>query len=374
MKKALILGVSCAQVDAIRHLKANGWWVIGCSYRNEGIGLKYIDQFELIDIIDFKLIAELGRKEKINLIYSIGSDLATVTVAKVASMLGLPMFVPYETAKLMQNKVMLRKFLTAKNISPVKFKKVSSEGDLEKLNQFPAIIKPADSQGQRGIFCVNSLQEIKSCYGEALEFSRSKTLIIEEFLDGPEISANVFVIDSKIVFNEISDRLTLACNFIGLPHSHILPTKNCFGETLFETKALIERCIQALSIKNGPVYFQIKLTSKGPRIIEITPRIDGCHLWRLIKTVGSADLLDASLKWLNGDKPIDLQMNPRNGHYHLSFFYSPPGKVFRKVDYPTRPNISYVEYYYEDGETIRPINASMEKVGYYIDNVNEEKQ
>ena len=226
MRKALILGVSSAQVDAIRYLKAHGWWVIGCSYRHEGAGLELIDQFEQIDITDCKAIEELGRKEKIDLIYSIGSDLATTTVAKVASILGLPTFIPYETAELMQNKVMLRKFLADRNISPVKFKKVFSENDLEEFDHLPSDIKTVgQSRPTRHFIMLSSLQEAKSCYSEALKFSRSKTLIIEEFIDGPEISANVFVIDSKIVFNEISDRLTLECNSVGIPRSHILPTK-----------------------------------------------------------------------------------------------------------------------------------------------------
>jgi len=373
MSKALILGVSSVQIDAIRYLKAHGWWVIGCSYRNEGAGLELIDQFELIDITDCKAIEELGRKEKIDLIYSVGSDFATTTVAKVASILGLPTFIPYETAELMQNKVVLRKYLADRNISPIKFKKVSSENDIEEFDHFPAILKPVDSQGQRGIYC-GSLQEIKSCYREALKFSRSKTLIVEELLDGPELSANVFVIDSKIIFNEISDRLTLECNSVGIPRSHILPTKICYGETLCETKALIERCIQALSIENGPVYFQIKLTSKGPRIIEITPRLDGCHLWRLIKNVYGVDLLASSLNWLIGDKYISIEINPFKSHKQLSFFYGPTGNVFRKLDYPIGDKgVSYVEYYYKEGDTILAINGSIEKVGYYIESAKEKR-
>jgi hypothetical protein len=91
--KALMLGVGNAQVDAIRYLKAAEWWVIGCSYRREGRGLELIDQFELIDIVDSAALEELGRNEKIDLVYSVGSDLAMPTVAKVAHNLNLPCFV-----------------------------------------------------------------------------------------------------------------------------------------------------------------------------------------------------------------------------------------------------------------------------------------
>jgi biotin carboxylase len=365
--KALVLGVGNAQVDAIRYLKGVGWWVIGCSYRREGRALELVSQFEVIDIVDFDALEELARKEKIDLIYSVGSDLAMPAVAKVAHSLDLPCFIRYETAQLAQDKVKLRDFLTAHNISPINYRRVSCEADLLGWNTYPAIVKPTDSQGQRGVFRANSMQEIKVGLGRSLGFSRSNTVIVEEFLDGPEVSVNAFVIDSQVVFNEISDRLVVAGYPGGIPRGHVLPTQTCRGETLRETQALVERCIQALVIENGPVYFQIKLTARGPRIVEITPRLDGCHLWRLIKTVGGVDLLEASFRLLMGDRGVNLQMGPGRNSYLLGFFLSPPGKVFEESCCPAPTQATYLEYYYKDGETVRPINGLLEKVGYYVD-------
>jgi phosphoribosylamine-glycine ligase len=365
--KALILGVGNAQVDAIRYLEAAGWWVIGCSYRREGRGLELASQFELIDIIDFDALEELARKEKIDLIYSVGSDLAMPTIAKVARNLDLPCFVCYETAQLAQDKVRLRDFLTAHDISPINYRRVSCEADLGGWDTYPAIVKPTDSQGQRGVFRASSMQEIKAGLKRSLGFSRSNVAIVEEFLDGPEISVNAFVIDSQVVFSEISDRLVVEGCPGGIPRGHVLPTQTCRGEILREAQTLVERCIQALAIENGPVYFQIKLTSRGPKIVEITPRLDGCHLWRLIKTVGGVDLLDASFRLLMGDGSVNLQMGPGKNSYHLGFFLSPPGDVFEESRHPAPAQATYLEYYYEDGESVRPINGLLEKVGYWVD-------
>jgi biotin carboxylase len=366
MKRALILGVSSAQVDAIRYLKQAGWWVIGCSYRREGKGLELVDQFDLVDIKDSAAIEQLGRNENIDLIYSVGSDLAMPTVAKVASKLGLPTFVRYETAELMQDKAKLRDFLAAHDISRVKYRMVASPADLDGWDHFPAMVKPVDSQGQRGVFRADSFSQIESGFDGSLEFSKSKRLIVEEYLEGPEVSANAFVINAQVVFSQISDRLVAVGYPGGIPRGHILPAKKCLGAALREIRAQIERCIQALEIENGPVYFQSKLTAQGPKIIEITPRLDGCHIWRLVKAVGGADLLAASFELLTGGRPANLQMSwPLVGH-RLSFFLSPPGNVFSKADHCAPPNASYVEYYYKDGETIRPVNGLLEKVGYYI--------
>ena len=80
----------------------------------------FADQFEPIDITNFGGIEALGRKENIALLYSVGSGFAMPVVAKVASNLGLPTFIRYQTADLAQNKCILRNFLAARNISPVR--------------------------------------------------------------------------------------------------------------------------------------------------------------------------------------------------------------------------------------------------------------
>jgi phosphoribosylamine-glycine ligase len=367
MKKALILGTGNAQVDLLRYLKEEGWWVIGCSYRREGKGLQYVDQFEQINITDISGIENLARSQNVDLIYSIGSDLAMPTIAKVSTELGLPMFVDYITASLLQNKVLFREFLMNHNISPVRHRMICSESDLAGWTYFPAIVKPADNQGQRGVFLANSIHEVRAQIESTLRLSRSGTVIIEEYLDGSEISVNAFVVDREVLFCEVSDRLVVEEFAGGIPKSHVLPAKTCSGELLLKTKELVNRCVHALSIENGPVYFQIKLTLEGPKIIEITPRLDGCHIWRLIKTVGNVDLLEASVRLLTGDKSIALQMSESLVASHLNFFLGPPDKEFKLADYPGPNDVSYLEYYYQDGETVRPINGALEKVGYYIE-------
>ena len=111
MKKALVLGVGNAQVDLIQYLKRENWWVIGCSYRHEGNGLKDVDQFEQVNITDLNGVERLARANHVDLIYSIGSDMAMPTIAHVTSQMGLPGFIDHETASLLQDKVQLRNYL-----------------------------------------------------------------------------------------------------------------------------------------------------------------------------------------------------------------------------------------------------------------------
>lgn len=370
MKKAIVLGVGNAQVDLLHYLKVQGWEVIGCSYRHEGRGLEYVDKFSLLNITDFDGVERLAQFERADLIYSIGSDLAMPTVAYIADKLGMPSLIAVETAKFLQDKVLLRTFLTERRISPIRFKKISTQADLDDWDCFPAIIKPVDSQGQRGVYLVQNLSEARAGIESSMSFSRSKALIVEEYLDGSEISVNTFIVNGETVFSEISDRLVLDGFAGGIPRGHVYPAESCQGDLITRTRALVELCNKELGIQNGPVYFQIKLTSNGPRIVEVTPRLDGCHMWRLIKTVSSVDLLDASINCLTGRDDLNLQVKSNRKRYYLGFYYCPPGKEFHKSDYDVPKELEYLEYYYTEGEIVRPINGQLEKVGYYIERLD----
>lgn len=367
MKKAVVLGVGNAQVDLIRYLKSQGWWVIGCSYRREGRGLEYVDQFALLNITDVDGVERLASAEKVDLVYSIGSDLAMPTATRVASRLGLPAFVPAETADLLQNKLSLRHFLAVHNISPIRHKKVCGVDDLKGWDHFPSIVKPVDNQGQRGVFLANCMEEAKAGIENALRFSRSGILIIEEFLEGPEVSVNTFVINGETVFSEVSDRLVVEGYAGGIPRGHIYPSVHCSKAMMAEIKRLVAICNRELGIQNGPVYYQVIWTGAGPRIVEATPRLDGCHMWRLIKSISGVDLLNASVQCLLGERLDGMEDGNGQPSRYLGFYYSPPGRQFHKKEHLPSGYLDYLEYYYAEGETVRPINGRLEKVGYYIE-------
>lgn len=366
-RTALILGVGNAQVDLIHYLKESGWQVIGCSYRQEGRGLAAVDHFELVNVVDAEQVETLARARQIDLLYTVGSDLAMPTVARVSERLGLPSFVSAETAEMLQNKLMLRAFLSAHAISPIRHAKITTPADLDGWDIYPAILKPVDNQGQRGVYLAQDRATALAGLNTALGFSRSRTLIVEEFLSGPEVSANTFIVNGQTVLNEVSDRYVVEGYAGGLPRGHVYPARACIGDLLEETRRLVALCNRELGIQNGPVYYQIILTPHGPRIVEVTPRLDGCHMWRLIKSVTGVDLLEVCVNFLAGTPLPDMTVPAGLASQYLGFFYQPTGEIFDPARHLKGSNAMHLEYYYTAGETVRPINGYYEKVGYYIE-------
>ncbi|MBI5018236.1 MAG: ATP-grasp domain-containing protein [Deltaproteobacteria bacterium] len=366
MKKALILGTLTPQADAVRCLKELGWWVIVCGRYPGGPGFAVADQFEAVPVNDAGAVEELARRERVDLVCSVGSDKAMPTVACVARNLGLRTLVSVETARLARDKGLLRGFLDAQGISPIRHRRISSASEARGWDRFPAMVKPVDSSGQRGVSRATTLEELERGLERALGFSSSGEAIVEEYIEGPEISANAWVTETSLAFCAISDRLVVEGVPGGIPRGHRLPSRNCSDAAALEVRALVERCIRVLGIENGPVYFQMKLSPEGPKILEIAPRLDGCHLWRLIRMTYGVDLLEASVRLLAGEKPHDLNAGGGGVPKNLTFLRSRPGVVFRRRDHPLPQTVDYVDYDYAEGEVVQPVNGFLERVGYCI--------
>ena len=368
-RKALILGVGNAQCDAIIHCKQKGYDVYAVSYKNEGRGILLADHFHIVDIIDKEAVLKYAKTIGANIIYSIGSDIAMPTVSYVSQNIGLPSFVDEKTAMTLLSKDRLRKFIKKNNLGHVPYLVTDSLEELSTWKDFPAIIKPVDSQGQRGVFEVNDTSELTYYFSKSLSFSSmAKKVIVEYYIDGPEISSNAFVINGTLVYQFITDRFIVENVPGGVVRGHRLPA-TINEETRKNAEDLVSKTIKALGILNGPVYFQMKYNEEGVFIIEVTSRLDGCHIWRLIKQKYGIDLLALSFRLLDPDKNANLVLEHNyesvyEGALDIEFMLQPPNTVFHQDD-PVKDAL-YEEYYYAEDEVVRLINGYAEKTGYRI--------
>lgn len=367
-KKILILGVGNAQIDAIKYCKEMGLEVHACSYSDTGHGKELVDSFSLIDIKDTKNISEYVQKNEIDIVYSIGSDLAIPSSVTVSEKLNLPCFVSSNTANICKNKVLTRSYLGDEFTGNIEFMKIKSKKDISYWSHYPSILKPADSQGQRGVYKINNENDFKYYFDKSIRHSISKTLIIEEYIKGPEISVNAYIINGKIKFSVISDRITFSEYPGGLVREHRLPSEIITKKVEYRVNKLIKYVIKKFNILNGPVYFQIKLKNMLPKLIEVTPRLDGCHIWRLIKETTGTNLLEITFNHIVYNNIYQFEKSNKDRHpdsYSILFMYEKPGEIFSKNKYKIE-NPVYLNWYYKDNEVVQPVNGNYEKVGYYI--------
>lgn len=361
MKKFLVLGIGNAQVDLLQYLRRfEDIEIHALSNTSKGRGFSLVDTFKEIDIADKDAVMKYAEHNKIDFIYSIGSDIAMPTVTWVAEKLNLKTFISSNTAFLCNNKHLVREKL--KNVyGSVPFEILDSTLAVKNIN-FPAIVKPVDSQGQRGISTVTSKDLLQEAYKKAISYSRSGKAIIEEKIEGQEISVHTYIKDGEIIFFLPSDRISWEGFDGGIIHKHILPT-SISNKAIRNVKKLVSESIESLSIRNGPVYFQIKMNRDEPFLIEVAPRLDGCHMWRQIEISTGIDLLDVAIKHLE-DKPFEIPFNFKIKKSTLEFLCQPPNETFKK--HKISEKACYHEFFYREGEKVKPMNEQMEKCGYQI--------
>ncbi len=367
MRKALILGTNAGQADIIEYLKTAGWEVHSCGHKAIGPGVGLADFFHQVNTIDVKAVTQLAESIGADIVYSVSSDVNMRTATKVSERLNLPVLVSDEVVELFHFKDRLRKFLNEKEIGTVQYSKVKSVEEAENWRIFPCVVKPADSQGQRGVELVQNEEKFWEAIKNAIDNSASDTAIIEEYLDGTEFSSNMVVQDGKILVNEFTERLVHGVQHFGLPRGHSIPVRNISDEVLDKASEMVSRLVEALRLKNAVLYIQMIVKDYDPKIVEVAPRLDGCHIWRLLKYAKGYDLRKLAIDCLTGVKVVlPEEVDKKNEPYSLMFHQMPTGAVFDDSAFRPDGNLVFNEYRYETGEEVQPINGSLEVVGYYI--------
>lgn len=364
MKKILILGAGNAQYDAIKYCREKGHEVHALSYTNTDNEIPLASYFKQINIVDIDGVMEYAREINADLIYSVGSDIAMPTAIKVSEELDKPRFIKYETALICNTKSLLREFLGNDFEGNIRNIIVRDKKDLDLIDFFPCVMKPVDSQGQRGIFECNSKEELLLNFDNSMSYSRKKELIVEEFINGDEISVNAYILNGELKYTLISDRISFTEFPGGIIKEHLLPSK--FENISDKIIDLCSRTLNKLEINNGPAYFQIMVSKElKPYIIEVTPRLDGCHMWNLIKNYEGIDLLDITFRHLLGSD-LDFSFIKNNEKKGLYFMCKKTDSIFNLKDFDAPTEYDYLRWYYKDGDTVRKLNGYMEKCGYYI--------
>lgn len=352
----------------MHRLHADGWTVYACGHLREGVGVAVADEFFVADIVDEGQVADLAQRLRVDVVYSVGSDIAMPTIARVNDRLGLPGFHDVETTEVLHRKDRLRAFLATHDLSPVQHQRVAAAKDMRRFPTFPAILKPTDSQGQRGITIVNSLAEAEVALPRAIDASRTATAIMEEFLEGPEVSIHVVVVDGQVEFYLPSDRHVWEGPLVGVPAAHTVPSSFLDGPQAEQARALVDRVVDALGVRNGPLYFQMILTQGGPRIVEIAPRLDGCHLWRLVEVHTGFDLLTGLFGLLIGEAWVGPGEWDDDATHTLRFHLDDPHTPFEPSahSFHEHGDVVFEEFHVAPGKHPRDINGVVARLGYAI--------
>ncbi|MCR5809465.1 MAG: carbamoyl-phosphate-synthetase [Clostridiales bacterium] len=311
MKKLLLLGGSAQQIVAIETAKRLGYLTVLCDYLTDNPGQYYADRFYLVSTTDKDAVLEVARKEKINGVLAYASDPAAPTAAYVAERLGLPGN-PYESVEILSNKDRFRVFLAEHDFCTPKAKSyICAEEVVADLKagvfSFPVILKPVDSSGSKGVFRIDCPDGVEKMIACALNYSRSKRLIIEEYVDkyGYQVAGDGLSIDGKLVFRLFgNDHFDLKGVNPFVPISASFPY-NMPAWVHNKIHCEIQRLLTLLHMGNCTYNFDVRVDSDyNVYLMEIAPRDGGNYIPQVIKYLTGVDLVEYSVRMAMGE-PVE---------------------------------------------------------------------
>ncbi|MFN2340827.1 MAG: ATP-grasp domain-containing protein [Halanaerobium sp.] len=382
--RLLILGGGSGQLSLIKKAKDLGYEVVVSDYYPDAPGKKIADYSSKSSTFDFEANLKTARKYKVNGVLTAGTDQPVYTAAQVAAELNLNQYISVETAKAVTNKrVMKNKFSTV-GIPTVKYKILAqnfSESELEDFKR-PFVVKPLDSQGQRGVFKLNSVIEIREKFNEVLSFSREDQLLVEEYYKSDEITVSGWVVDGRAEILTVTDRLRFEEDIhLGICSSHLFPSKY-LKEQITEIENLTQKIVNEFGIENGPLYFQFLLGNQGIKVNEIACRIGGAYEGDFMPELTGVDILKMMVELAAGQEPDQKALKNyslRDNAKHLSsqLFFAGSGKIEKITDSSELikiPGVLKAGLNYKAGDRIPEIENATARAGYFIVMADNKKE
>lgn len=304
MKTLAVIGASYLQLPLVKRAKEMGLRVICFAWAEGAVCKNYSDQFYPISIVDKEKILEVCRKEQIDGITSIASDVAVPTIAYVASHMGL-IGNSSESAAKSTNKYLMRQSLAGSGVSCPGFVVVGEETDVVRETshlRYPLIVKPTDRSGSMGVTEVFSPPDLENAVRQAVADSFCKQAVVEECItDMHEVSVEGISWHGEYHLLQITDKVTTgAPHYVELGHHQPACLSECVRNKVI---AEVKKSIDALDIKFGASHAELMIT-KDERIYvtEVGARMGGDFIGSdLVRLSTGYDFIEGVIKCALGE-------------------------------------------------------------------------
>ena len=373
----LFLGAGRHQRRALTRLKELGVRVVAVDRNPEAPGLSIADVGEPVDFANVDRVAEVGRRHGVSGVMTYAADRAVPVVAGVTEALGLP-GIGTETAHLMTNKIAMRRRLAEAGVPQPRFAAVRHLRDIRAAASavgFPAVLKPADSAGQRGLFLVQSVGDVERHLHAALAESTDEEAILESYHGGLEVNGLLVARGGDVSVVTLSDRRRPPGAGFGVALTHVYPSV-LFGDALAEVERVGRATVHALGLRDGIAYPQVIWCEDGvARLVEVAARIPAGQMDSVARYGVGVDLIEIALCQTLGEPVPDGLVDPKQQQpMAISFLTAQPGplptgKVTRVGGLEkvlAFPGVVEADVYLQEGETIRPVQVDGDRRGYVI--------
>jgi biotin carboxylase len=319
--RLLVLGAGPAQLGLLRAARERGVFVIACDRDPDAMGFAFADRRAIVSAEDEAAVGMLAKAERVDGLIAPGIDWPVAIAARVAARLGLPHPITPDAAVRSVSKQRQRECLGEHGVPQPEWRVTRGETAGAPL---PCVVKPADRQGQRGLTLVRERDELGEAIALAVSESRSGIALVEELVEGPEVTVNALSLDGQFYPLTVTDRLVAEPPAFGVAVAHAWPS----DENVDRAVAVVRSAVEALGIAGGPTYTQVRLAPDGPRVMEVAARLGGGHDAELCQVALGVDLNGLAISAALGEE-VEVAPNPvaATGGACVRFLVPPEGTL-----------------------------------------------
>lgn len=368
----MVLAAGLLQIDVIEKAKRMGYYVLAVDGNPKAPGFNVADKAICADIVNEETMLKIARDEHVDGVIHPCSEVSMAVMGRINDELGLS-GISREQAICATNKHLMRKAFEKGNApSPKSILAQDAEDAWSRLqNEFDtdAILKPSRNSGSRGIAKVSRNMDkgdFIRAYDEALSESRDHSVLIEQFIEGPEFSIEMIVWQGEIHVLTVTDKKTTgAPHFVELGHNQ----PSCFSATDVETlKAAAVAGVRALGVNNCACHAEAKLMNGKAYLMEVGARLGGDFISTELTHLSTGiDMVAAAIDVALGVEP-DLSAKEEPKGVCIRYFCPKPGKLVSilNTEVLNNPHVYLWEIYPKEGDVIPAVTSSLCRSGHVI--------
>lgn len=325
--KALVLCGGLPQIALIKELKARGVTTILADMNEKVKAREYADKFCCVSVLDVDAVRAVAIEEKVDFLITVCADQVLQVVAQIAEELGLPWYIDYQTAENVSKKSYMKRIFWENGVPTTKFV-ILDRFDAESIAHlsYPIIVKPVDAYSSRGVRKVTNEQELREALDVAVNISRTKTAIVEEFAEGDEISVDVYVEEGKAHVLCLTNLYKIGEDGKFIINRSRIPA-DLPEEIVAQISDTAQKIADAFGLKNTPMLIQLITDGKKISVVEFCARTGGGVKFLMIKKASGFDVVKAVVDLTMGEKPHVGEIQKPDTLTVNEFVYCRPGTL-----------------------------------------------
>lgn len=365
-KAVLVFGVGPLQESIIKRAKLMGLYTIGIDPVVTATCRDVVDAFEVVGGQDYEGTCAVVEKYGIDAIVTAATDKPLVMMARIAEKYGFP-FYSVETAQWSTDKFQMKQRFMEGGVPCAKGRLVKSVEETVDM-VYPVIVKPRDNSGSRGVKLCRSKEELAASMSEAFDVSKLDTILVEEYIEGPEYSIEGLHYDGNAEVIQFTEKKTTEFPYnVELGHKQPANLTDAQKNAIRE---IVTKIGKSLRFENCPSHTELKINERGIFVIETSPRLGGDYITSTLVPLSTGINMEDQLLHIALGERVDTTTGRFEKASGVRFLNLPCGKVtsiddaIKEVE--TWPNIKEFSTTLKVGDEIHPITSSLNRYGQFI--------